>query len=680
MLTKDMDASEKLAIGWKMYSEARGHWNDAKDRMDEAFAFAHGHQWHSSDLKILEEEGRPALTFNLVLQKVQQAVGMNEDNKRSVIAAAVGANDRPLAEVLNALMRHFYLQAHVDEVDSECYEHGIIAGEGATHVSFERDPERPLWAKLMVSVVNPKEVYWDPASRARNRLDARYVIWPRWVSQEEFLAEYPDMKEKVNELFDENGHVSHMHWDEHRSDYYDPKYSDIVDVRRNRLCVLHMEYRSPVEKHFITDGKELREIESDHREAMQNVLAARPKNGTEVMSAWSEKVYWLEVIGNDVLFDGESPEPFDGFSLVPWTCYLDPRSGYTAGLVRALTDPQKDVNKAYSQSLDHLNAQAKPGWIAEKGAVPDVTEFERRNRQAGSVAVVEDDALAGARIQPRTVPVYSPAAATRLDKSMEMLDRVSGIATDPESPARAVEAATTQLLREKKAIRSMRGVLARFQRGQREVGRRVLEGISRIVPDEQILAILSDSQRYQQMPPHQGVEEPHIMDMQLQMPISLRNVRQLKSDIDLDPASESDMQRAIQLEVLVQLHAGQIPIDPEVMIELASSSRSMRERLIAYFKKMQEMNNQMVMQEKQANLQNAAKTSQANLVLSQAEATKAQAEAGNVLLEAERKRQADAASILIDLLTLWEKADSNEKRVLEQRMRGVSGQATPSRV
>ena len=651
---------------------------DSKERMDAAFAFAHGNQWHADDLKILKEEGRPALTFNLVQQKVQQAVGMNEDNRRQVIASAVGANDRALADALNALLRHFYLEAHMDEVDSEAYEHGIITGEGAIHVSFERDPMKPLWATLKANIVSPKEVYWDPASRARNRSDARFVIWPRWVSREEFLAEHPELEGKVNELFDPDGYTQEMQFEQDRSDFTDPNITQTVDIRRGRLCVFHLEYKCPVEKYFLTDGQQAREVDAQMREVMSNVMQLRGDSAAQVLSTWAEKVYWVEFIGNEVLFDGESPEPFEGFSLVPWTCYLDPRSGYSSGIVRALMDPQRDVNKSYSQSLDHISAQSKPGWIAEKGAIPDPVEFDRRNRQAGSVALVEDGALAGGQIRERQVPVYSPAAAARLDKAMEMVDRVSGIATDPESPARAVEAATTQLLREKKAIRSMRGVLYRFQRAQREVGRRVLEGISRSVPDDQIVAILSDSERYKVMGPqpmgapgHAGIGGPHIMDTQLGQPLNLRDMRSLRTDIDLDPASESDTQRAMQLEVLAQLSMGKVPVDPEVMLELAASSRSMKERLVKYFKQIQQQNNQLIQMEKQAEIANAQTIAQANATLANAEATKARADAANVALEAQRKRAVDAADIILELLTLWEKADSTEKKLLEARLRGA---------
>ena len=689
MLTHDMSPDQKLAMGMRLYSDARGHWMDSKERMDAAFAFAHGNQWHAADLKLLKEEGRPALTFNLVQQKVQQAVGMNEDNRRQVTANAVGANDRALADALNALLRHFYLDAHMDEVDSEAYEHGIIAGEGAIHVSFERDTAMPLWAKLKASVVNPKEVYWDPASRSRDRSDARYVIWPRWVSKAEFLAEYPQHEQRVNELFDEHNNASEHRFDVDRSEYYDPEMDSIIDVRRGRLCILHIEYMCPREKYFLTDGQGVREIDEEQAQAMQAGLGARPVEGTEVLATWNEQVYWLEMIQSIALFDGPSPEPYDGYSLVPWTCYLDPRNGYTAGVVRALMDPQRDVNKAYSQSLDHLAAQGKPGWIAEKRAVPDVNEFIRRNRQAGSVALVEDEAITGGQIRERNVAQYSPAVAQRLTASMEMIDRVSGIATDPESPARAVEAATTQLLREKKAIRSMRGVLYRFQRAQREVGRRVLEGIARAVPDAQVVAILSDAQRYRMMPGDPRAAAmgmpagPHLMDMQLKQPVDLRNLRAMKMDIDLDPASESDMQRSMQLEVLVQLSAmGKVPVDPEVMLELAASSRSMKERLVAYFKQMQQMNQQMVQQEQMVGMQSTMMQAQAAMGLANAEATKARAEAGNVALEAQRKRaedtadtylaaqemkrkqSLDAANAFLKVLEIWERADTSEKQLL----------------
>ena len=121
---------------------------------------------------------------------------------------------------------------------------------------------------------------------------------------------------------------------------------------------------------------------------------------------------------------------------------------------------------------------------------------------------------------------------------------------------------------------------------------------------------------------------------------------------------------------------------PEVILELAASTRSMKERLVNYFKQMQEQNNQQVKQQHQVEMQSTMMNAQAAMGLANAEATKARAEAGNVALEAQRKRSEDtvtayldtqemhrkrsldAANSFLKVLELWEKSDTTEKQQL----------------
>jgi hypothetical protein len=293
------------------------------------------------------------------------------------------------------------------------------------------------------------------------------------------------------------------------------------------------------------------------------------------------------------------------------------------------------------------------------------------------------------------VPEVSVAVVQRLTTALEMVDRISGIATAPEDPARAVEAATTVLLREKKAVRALARVFSNYTDYQRNVSRRMLEAIAQAMPVEQILEILSADARYtympggdaqgpqqmmqgqQMMPPQtdgygpnqQMPSGPHIMDNELQKAVEIEELRNTRYNVQLEASSDSEAYRTSQLRVLLEVlgvSQGAIAVDPEIILELAAGSRSMRERLLQF----QRQSSQTQAQAAQMQTQG-----QAQLIAAQAGAFQAEAQARTLTAQSDAQqgdqklaqdRVKEAAQSLLDLLTIWERADGVEKKFIQQ--------------
>lgn len=713
----EMSTEEKLRLANKCMAHGESHYSEMWRQQDRDAGMYGGHQWPAEALDILKRQGRAPLTMNVLHSKIQLVIGMALDMRREAVASPMGGEDRCVAELLNSVLATVRDEVSILELDSQVYEGGLVTGDHALHIDVEPDPRQPSWIRFVCTVVPGREVIWDPASRKRSHEDARYVFWPRWVSSTEFLAEWPDKADKLQELMSED-YRSPYDRSESRNviafgssednEFIDPRMRSSVDRKARRIRVVHLEYKRPVKVHFVgsEDGKRNQRIDKVVAQALQS----RPSGTSRVFSVWDEEIGWLEYMDNEVLFDDVTPMPYTGFSLVPFTCYTDMRTGFPYGIVRHLTDPQLDVNKAYSQSLDHLIAQGKPGWIAEESALTDRAQFEEDNNRAGSVAMVKDGALGAGKVQPRKMAEISPAVVQRLTTSLEMVDRISGIMTAPEDPARAVEAATTHMLREKKALRGLARVFANYTDYQRNVSRRLLEGITQAMPIDQILEILSSDERYtymsgQETPdqmygqipqehgltqpgsmqqpqlqaPQQGPsgyaqtnqmpEGPHIMDNELGKAIPLEDIREARYNVQLEASSESEAYRVAQLNILLQVLGGTngaVPVDPEIILELAAGSRSQRERLLRYQRQVVQSQSQAGQVEAQAKAALAAAQASAFQAEAQARILGAQSDAqqGDQKLAQERVR--DAARSLIELLTIWERADEAEKPVIQR--------------
>ncbi|NIW13140.1 MAG: hypothetical protein GWN31_04240, partial [Candidatus Thorarchaeota archaeon] len=105
-----LSKKEKLQKSKKIFMHAVS--KDASWQGDSAeyFRFRDGEQWSTEEKQILEEEQRPALTFNLTKSSVDLIMGMNEDSKKRYRVSPTEPTDAFLAEVLNDIADWVYEQ------------------------------------------------------------------------------------------------------------------------------------------------------------------------------------------------------------------------------------------------------------------------------------------------------------------------------------------------------------------------------------------------------------------------------------------------------------------------------------------------------------------------------------------------------------------------------------------
>ena len=595
----DPKASPELQIidAKRMLKQWESHWSDAYDEMREAVRFRHNTdqtgQWAAADVNVLKQQGRPCLTMNIVAHKIESVVGMHEENRKCFTAQAVGDEDRATADLVNAVLSSIASEMSQSEIERESFERQMTIGECDIALSTTPDSENPSWVKIKLSPILATDIAWDVSAERRDASDARGLFWSRWMTKQEFIAEYPDKKDEVEQLFSEENSLSSTYPVESDMDDGDDyrhrrqgRLGDFVDRKRGEIRVVHMECRYPekVKKAQTEIGVQI--VDDMEAEAFQ-------LQGIPVFEVWEDTYYWLEFAHEFVLFSGRSPEPFKGFTVKRAQCYRDDDTGYPYGIVRNLRDPQRNVNKATTMGIEHIVNQAKPGYLAELGAIPDLKKFDEANA-TGQTALVANGALTGAAIQPRSIPIYSDAAAKHLDFSMSMLDKVSGIYMDAESPVRGQEAATTVLLRDRKALRSMVQPMRNFVRLQEEIAWSILEVVAQAMPTDQILALAADSNRWQ------VDEQGQIIDTERQVPVNIRTLRQMMLDLEPESVDASEMKAVHELNLLLQLvMTEKVPVDPEIIYSRLPVSRAEKESLKNYNRSMQEQQGQAAQQQQQ---------------------------------------------------------------------------------
>lgn len=572
---------------------------DAQNEAHRAARFYHNTkgkgQWEAGDLEALRDQGRVAFSFNLIKSKLDTFLGMVEEQRRSPRASAIGGEDEMAAEVLNYISDRVYDIVDLATIEAEVLKEGSIKGEHAARIEVEADPENPLHAKVIARSIPCFELDWDPASRLQDRGDARYVFWHKWLGKGEFDRTYPKFKfddlvkkadtdvphERIAEDRSEGGSIFGSDSDDmYETARWQPDY---CNSKRDKLRVIHAEYKIPEKRYFLVQeqsgiSERVSKEVADNLEQYQ--MAGMIQPDLVVASVLATVIHSVQFVGNEILYDDELGQPYDGFSFVPYAFAIDSETCSAYGFVRNLFDPQMETNKAHSLGLENIAGQGKPGTIAEESAIADRDTFEDQLKTTASVAVVKDGALTGGKVIERKPIQASPAASQRLQDSIGMMDRISNIHTDETTPAGQAEAVGTVQLRHRKSQLSMSDAVTSFEKHQKGMALRVMQIIVRAFPDSQIAEYLGNDKKYQ-------VQQGTVIEIdpatgQPKGMVQLDKWRTLRHDVRLEVSSENQTARLMELNSLTSISNAGIPVDPEVVMELSTGNRSLRERLKAY--------------------------------------------------------------------------------------------------
>ena len=315
-----------------------------------------------------------------------------------------------------------------------------------------------------------------------------------------------------------------------------------------------------------------------------------------------EVVRVCEFAGMTVLREYDSAGPFEGFSIVPYCYDVDEETGTAYGFCRNLFDPQQEFNKSKSLEIEYMAQGTAPGVMAEEGSIGDETAFSQQLRQAGGVSMGKKGSITGGQIREREA---SPPSAALMGRKQDALDTLSEISAIPSASnltaAEHMQSGVTVAIKYNKTKQAVSTPFSHHEDAQKSIVKKIVQIITRAMPDDQIEALLASEGKYQigngriaemiEAPPEMAQQQ---QQMPQQMPqqqgprmipkatANIRDIQMVKYKLDMDYVSENSTLRMMELEILLQLHIAGVPVDPLVIAEKASASRSTRDRLKAY--------------------------------------------------------------------------------------------------
>ncbi|RLD02968.1 MAG: hypothetical protein DRI65_13870 [Chloroflexota bacterium] len=630
-------------------------------------------------------------------------MGMNEDNRKVFRASPIDPTDGFLCEVLNDIAVWIQETNAFEDEEDAALESAAICGRGFCAIDFAPDPKKFGEIEMSEIEVSVHEVHFDPAARRTNLEDAGYLCWDRWLNVEDFKMRYPKIKgSKIKDIIENardwrfgDGSMSTeqpsfntpVDTDEDSSDYNKPLDLNFYDASKQMIRVIHMEYWEAFTRYYIWDPKAGKFEESPEKptKEMKDMFLQQFGEEMTIETMMDKRVKWLQFTGDMILLDDISPLPFDGFSVVPMFAYSDvsKRTMNHFGLVKLMKDPQKEINKRWSQTLNMLNNQVAPGIFAETDAFVDEQQAKQSMKTSGDITWTNSGSITGGKFKERTVPTFPNAPMQMEQFSQDIMKKITGINPDLLGQDRGrQEPGVVIRLRQQQGVTLLKPLFRNFNRMKKDLFKRQLAIIMEYMPDDQILRILGQNERYQftsegliadMTSVDQETEEPSLV-------ADIRDVRNLEYNVGAEEAPGNMGKRMMELSVLMEMMQTEFPVDPLQVIEKLELPASEKQRWIQYITSQQDTQTteqeeakQFEIEKETKKLEQVDKKMEQEFMVDIAKinqmAAKDDKKMAQVFAQMKQDEKAQLAQFMVDMISVMQQEEADEAKVALEKVK-----------
>ena len=563
-----------------------------------AVEYFEGKQWDEAARQILNDEGRPALTFNVIKPLVKLVMGYQRSNKTDVtfLPSNDASGTEIIADALSETIKHVQNQNKSGYRDTEVFLDGLLSGRAFWDIrlNFERND---LGDIKMVSS-DPFATYIDPDADQYEPDQWNYLVETKWMSLDEIEFLYGGQAAQYGGQFVGGGSWGAMpsalleavedirpattfglEGDDSARLYsrvHDRLY-DYVDTMRKTIRILDYQY------YVYTDALVFIDLETGRRVLVpswmsrEQIMAisqynAERGNPVRLSKRKIRRVRWTTLLGDLMIHDDWSP--FRSYTKIPFFPYF--RRGVTRGMIEDLIDPQDEINKRSSAELNIVMRTSKGLWLIPKGALtPENREaLEEMGGRAGLTLEWDPNTPHG---QPpaQVGPVAPPIAMERLQsKSEERLHTISGINLSATGELDRVQSGRAIEARQRQSILGMEPDLDNYSRSQELKGTKLLEVAQDFYTEPRLIRIRGEDGIMKSL----SINEVDPVTREIKNNIGLGTY---VATVDETPMSATYLQATF--EEMLDLRDRGIPIPDDMVIDASSMGRKqeLKERLQA---------------------------------------------------------------------------------------------------
>lgn len=406
-----------------------------QEEVRDSLAVYEGDQWLDEDMKRQKANGMPVITINRVKPVIQSIVGFEIQNRLDVkyVPRLNNQTQNGFTDVLSNAVKYIEQKSNADLEYTLAFQDMLMCGVGATDTLMDYT-KPPHDGEFRVERVFPAFLFWDPASRRKNKLDSDYVIRLKVVNRNIIRQEFG-------------------------LDYFDDIYSSTLDARILEFFqdILAVKQLGVIYEYQWREKVKFKQVENPFRDVNPEDLAI--SQGIDTMEGleefvtmylatiqmygekygfdpqidqtfpveedgdWSEfkksceffgltakfakqfkyKYYRAIITGHKVMEKSENYSQ-SGFSIKFMTGDFSELVQHDYGLVRSCKEPQRLLNQVVSDYQGFLNTIPKGGVSIERDAVSNIQAFLDTYSKAKMVTIYEPGALSGGKMQPKIAP------------------------------------------------------------------------------------------------------------------------------------------------------------------------------------------------------------------------------------------------------------------------------------
>ena len=151
-------------VNW--YKANRDHLQKWRQEAQECYDFRAGHQWNDTDLQVLQDQTRPAITFNRIGPFVDAVGGLEINNRQETLYAPRQVGASGVNDLLTSAAQWVRQECDAEDEETEAFLDVVTCGVGClqTRMDYDDDPD----GMIRVDRIDPLEMFPDASSRKQN--------------------------------------------------------------------------------------------------------------------------------------------------------------------------------------------------------------------------------------------------------------------------------------------------------------------------------------------------------------------------------------------------------------------------------------------------------------------------------------------------------------------------------
>lgn len=564
---------------------ARSKWREEAVR---AFDFVAGHQWSDDDKRKLEDQKRPAVTFNRTAPIIKAVCGLEVNNRQSVVFLPRKMGDAAKNEIYTATAKWMRDECNAEDEESEAFRDATICGEGWVENRMEYD-EEPTGA-FAEERLDPLEMGVNKGACKANYKDARLMYRVRDLEVLDAKDMFPNLEPAaINVTWLSNDNTPEDGGMGFKRDYPEDTREGLASAagQLTKCRVVHVQWWERQTVHMVAqDGQELQTLSAEDFKVFKqraDMAGIEYQHASVPQRVYHEAFLGATGILPDATGQGKRKLPMNMFQWRVITGERDRKLKCFYGLLRDMFDPQMWANKWLSQTMQIMNNNAKGGIMAETDSFMDMRRAEQDWADPTKIVWVKPGAISKQKIKDRTPPPMPQGLNDLMAFALSSLRDTTGVNLELLGQADREQAASLEMQRRQSAMTILATLFDSLRRFRKDQGRAMLHFIE-LLPKGTLVRVVE-----------KGLTKfiPLVKDQE-----------SVKYDVIVDEAPSSPNQKQAVWAMVMQLMQSGIQLSPETVLALLKYS-PLPESVVAEIEQSMGMGGQANPQQLQKQLQMA---------------------------------------------------------------------------